>query len=242
MRRHVPILSLLAFWIILSGCAVYPTAPAYGHGPPPRVVVSQPEYLYVIPSFGVYFVPDISTEVFFVNGRWYYTARGVWYWGASYRGPWTYIEVRHIPRQLKKLPRDYRARYRSDYYRVPYGHWEKRRVDLPPRAPQKYSPPYVQQFKNNVYLNPRDHDVVFHDGSWYRRYKGLWYEGKSTTGPWRYREIASLPKAIKKLPPEYREKKQGKPYKEVPWPKVEQKYRKKIEKRDREWEDRDRDW
>ena len=237
MRRYTPYIALLVAVLLSSGCVAYQTPPAYGHEPAPRVVVSSaPEFLYIIPSFGVYFVPNISAEVFFVNGRWYYGASGAWYWGASYRGPWTHIEVRHIPRQLRRLPRDYRTRYRNDYYRVPYGHWEKRREAVPPKA-QHSTPPYVEKYKRNVYLSPKSPDVVFHDGSWYRRYKGIWYQGKSNTGPWRYREMEKLPKTIKKLPPEYRNKKPGKPYKQVPWVKVEKKYRKKMEKRDREWRD-----
>ena len=236
MKRYAPIVLLVVAVFLISGCTVYQTPPAYGHEPAPRVFVSAPEFLYVIPSFGIYFVPNISTEIFFVNGRWYYSASGVWYWGSSYRGPWTYIEVRHIPSHLRKLPRDYRARYRNDYYRVPYGHWEKRREEVPPRVKQS-SPPYVEKYKGNVYLAPQNPDVVFHDGSWYRKYKGIWYQGKSNTGPWRYREMEKIPKTIRKLPPEYRISKPGKPNKQVPWPKVEKKYRKKMDQRDREWGD-----
>jgi hypothetical protein len=219
MRRYGPIIALLAAVLVSSGCAAYQTPPAYGHEPAPRVAVSAPEFLYVIPSFGVYFVPNISAEIFFVNGRWYYSASGAWYWGASYGGPWTYIEVRHVPRYLRRLPRDYRTRYRNEYYRVPYGHWQKRRQQLPPRV-KSSPPPYVQK---------------------YNRYKGLWYQGKTNTGPWRYPEIGFLPKAIKKLPPEYREKRPDKPPKQIPWPKVEKKYRRKMEKRDREWKWEDDD-
>lgn len=236
MKRYRLIFALMAALIVSSGCTVYQTAPAYGHEPPPRVVVSQPEYLYIIPSYGVYFVPDISAEVFFVNGRWYYSVRGVWYWGTSYRGPWTHIEIRYIPRQLRKLPRDYRTRYRHKYYQVPYGHWKRRYQEVPPGS-KSGSPPYMEKYKNNIYLNPRDHDVIFHDGAWYRKYKGLWYEGKSNAGPWRYREMEKLPKTIKKLPPEYRQREPGKPAEQVPWWKLEKKYKKKMEKRDREWGD-----
>lgn len=236
MRRYAPIAALLAVLLLGSGCTVYQTAPAYGHEPPPRVVVNPPEFLYVIPTFGVYFVPNISAEVFFFNGRWYYSARGYWYWGASYRGPWTRVEVRFLPRQLRHLPRDYRTRYRNEYYKVPYGHWEQRRQALPPR--DRYErPDYVRKYKGDVYLHPRDPDVVFHDGYWYRRYKGVWYQGKSSKGPWRYRDYDYLPKPVKKLPPEYRMPRPDRPYKEVPWDKVQKKYRKKMEKRDREWEE-----
>ncbi|UCF88927.1 MAG: hypothetical protein JSV70_01335 [bacterium] len=238
MRRSILIAVLLAAALANYGCAVYQTPPAYGHEPAPRVVAVAPEFLYVIPSFGVYFVPNISAEIFFVNGRWYYNARGVWYWGMSYTGPWTYIEIRQIPRQLRKQPRDKRDRYRHEYYRVPYGHWEKRRKDLPPRAEPK-PPPYLNRYKGNVYVHPRDPDVVFYDGYWYRRYKGLWYQGKSSAGPWRYPEIGFLPKPLKKLPPDYRKERPEKPYERVPWDKVQKKYRKKMEKRDREWEEDD---
>ena len=40
---------------------------------------------------------------------------------------------------------------------------------------------------------------------------------------------------MKKLPPDYRQSRPQKPYKPVPWPKVEKKYRKKMERRDMEW-------
>jgi len=239
MKRYTPILALFVISIFASGCTLYQTPPpAYGYqapnNAPDRTVVSEPQFLYVIPSFGVYFVPNVSTEIFFVDGRWYYTVRGVWYWGSSYRGPWTHIEVRNVPGPLRRLPRDYRTRYRNKYYKVPYGHWQKRRQDLPPRSGGT-PPPYVNKYKGNVYFSPRDPDVVFYDGSWYRRYKGLWYQGRSNSGPWRYPGIGFLPKAVKQLPPDYRQPGPGRHYKQVPWEQVQKKYRKKIDRRNREW-------
>lgn len=117
-----------------AGCVTYQTppvrygAPAPGYvGPPQAAIVVEPSYLVFIPGLQVYFVPDISADIFFYGGRWYNRLGARWYWGASYRGPWNFIEGGRVPRKLWELPPGYRKGH-DDYERVPYDRWEKKHM------------------------------------------------------------------------------------------------------------------
>ena len=227
-----------------AGCVTYQTpavryggqGPAYG-GPPPAAVIAEPGYMAFIPGLQVYFVPNISAEIFFYGGRWYNRIGTRWYWGASYRGPWNYVEVRVLPGPLRKLPRDYRGRYGSDRYRVPYGHWKKRDRDTPPPGHYK-RPSFLYRVPGpNVYVVPNvSAEIVFFNGSWYNRFKGVWYAGPSRTGPWNFVDEGKVPRKLWGLPPDYR--KRPEKYERVPYEKWEKKHKKKKRKGKREyWED-----
>lgn len=241
MKKTAVLLSLALLLTVLTGCVAYQTPPP-GYGgpppppPPPSVAFVEPEYLYVIPTFGVYFVPGITAEVFFYSGRWYYRSGGMWYWGLSYRGPWTFIEVRRVPSGLRRLPPDYRNRYRSDYYRVPYGYWQKRKEYRPPK-PSYSDPQYLYRVpKPNTYFYPGVSDEVFlHKKRWYNRHKGVWYSGPSYSGPWEHLDVERVPKDLRTIPPDYR--KREKEYEKVPY----EKFKKKRKGRGKDRDDDDDD-
>ncbi|NOY86451.1 MAG: hypothetical protein GXP52_04025 [Deltaproteobacteria bacterium] len=222
MKKMILVLSAATVFAAVSGCTTYYAGPPPSHPyetrapAPPFVTVSQPSYLILIPSLSVYFVPNASAEIFFYGGRWYYRLGTRWYWGTSYRGPWTYAELRVIPRPLRQLPRDYRARYRSRYYRVPYGHWKKRRQEPPPKVRYRH-PTHMYRVPNlNVYIIPGiSADIVFYNGGWYNRYKGVWYMGPHYSGPWAYLEESKVPRKLWELGPDYR--KDMKRYERVPY-------------------------
>ncbi len=102
------------------------SGPSYERpGPYPGTVIERPSNLYLIPGLSIYFVPEISFEIFFSGSLWYQRIEGNWYSGPSYRGPWRILAPKTIPKKFRKIPRDYRKRYR-EYDWVPYGYWEKR--------------------------------------------------------------------------------------------------------------------
>ncbi len=96
-------------------------------GPPP-VVVSPPSDLVLIPGTGVYFVPEISADVFFYDGFWWAPRGPGWYRAESPRGPWIIMDSRAVPPPLFRVPRDYRVVYRHERH-IPYGQWKKEHGD-----------------------------------------------------------------------------------------------------------------
>ena len=223
MRRHALVVSFSLIILLFAGCTVYTMGPAMGPPPgapppgPPVVTMNEPQFLYFMPSWGIYFVPGVSMEIFYYNGLWYYQARGTWYWGQSYRGPWAFMSFERVPRVLRKLPPDYRAQYRRPHYRVPYGHWQKRWNEPPPTT--KYKPPgfLYKVPKTGAYAYPNVPDEIFrYKDRWFKRYKGTWYWSWNYNGPWAYSNPDRVPKKLKDTEP-YPYWKDQKKYKTVPW-------------------------
>jgi hypothetical protein len=220
--RYLYLSGLLLAILIASGCTVYSAGPPPGAPPPgpPAVVIAEPEYLYLMPSWGVYFVPGVSIDILYYNGLWYYNARGIWYWGHSYRGPWLNLRVERVPKVLRKLPPDYRSRYRHDQYRVPYGHWKKRWEAPPPQTKQK-PPGFMYKVpKAGAYAYPdARNEMFFRKDRWYKRYQGVWYWSWSYNGPWAYINPEQVPKQVRNLPPQRYDQ-----YEKVPWEKGRKKW------------------
>jgi len=90
----------------------------------PPVVVAEPVEVALIPGSGVYFVADGGPDLFFYAGFWWSPRGDRWYRSRVYNGPWIVVEHRHVPVQIVRVPRDYRARYKKVKH-VPYGQWKK---------------------------------------------------------------------------------------------------------------------
>ncbi len=90
----------------------------------PPVVVAEPAVVALIPGSGVYFVADGGPDLFFYAGFWWSPRGDRWYRSRVYNGPWIVVEHRHVPVQVVRVPRDYRARYKK-VKPVPYGQWKK---------------------------------------------------------------------------------------------------------------------
>ncbi|HDL52986.1 MAG TPA: hypothetical protein ENH32_03340 [Proteobacteria bacterium] len=229
--------------LTVTGCVTYQTpamryggpGPAYG-APHPVVVVAEPAFMAFIPGLQIYFVPDISAEIFFYDGRWYNHIGARWYWGISYRGPWNFAEVRVVPAPLRKLPRDYRTRFRSGRYRVPYEHWKERAWETPPPDHHRM-PSFLYRVPGpNVYVVPGvSAEIVFYNGGWYNRFKGIWYAGSSRTGPWNFIGEGKIPRKLWELPSDYR--KRPEKYERVPYDKWEKKHKKRKGKREDDEDD-----
>jgi hypothetical protein len=242
-----------------SGSQRYPGGSTYTG--PPKVGIGKPDYMHYIYDFDVYYIPSIKYEIFYTNGLWYFRYNSAWYWGNNHNGPWTIVSARRLPRGLAKLP----DRYRSSRYkmrRVPYGYWKK---EPPGQAKKRYKKPpvlgiarpglviYLPSF--GIYYIPDSRfEVFFIAGNWYRFYENRWYASTIYKGPWDSVSDRDLPRELKKLPRNYRDRKhraEKVPYghwnRRVP-DRIGKKYdddRHDNRRRDRDDDDRDdrrRDW
>ncbi len=231
MKKMVLLLLLVLLAAASAGCVTY-SGPVVAYAvAPPNVVIGEPDFLYLVPYSGIYFVPGISAEIFFYSGRWYHRSGAVWYWSSGYSGPWASIQIRVLPAPLRKIKRDYRFTYARPFYKVPYGHWKNRRTAPPPI--KKYGPPaYVYKQPGGVYRYPgiKD-DIFYHDGAWYNRHKGVYYSGPNYKGPWKYVDTGKVPKSFRKMSPEFKSPTKRDSYKRVPWQEMEPKIRKRSQKR-----------
>ena len=91
---------------------------------PPRVYISSPPPLYVIPGTYAYFVPEVDVDILFYQDYWYRPHQGNWFRARSYNGPWAHIVPARVPGVLMKLPHDFR-RVPPGHQRIPYGHFKK---------------------------------------------------------------------------------------------------------------------
>lgn len=87
--------------------------------PLPRLVISGPPALVVVPGTYVYFAPDVGADMFFYHDHWYRRHNGGWYLSLGFNGPWR--GVREVPRDIVNLPPDYRH-IPPGHERIPYGH------------------------------------------------------------------------------------------------------------------------
>jgi hypothetical protein len=92
-----------------------------GIGVPP-VVIPAPPAVVLIPATYVYFVPDISADIFFYHGYWYRPHHGDYYRATSYNGPWVTLAHSAVPKAIMYVPADFR--------RVPPGHQKIQHADL----------------------------------------------------------------------------------------------------------------
>ena len=90
----------------------------------PPVVVVEPAAVVLIPSIGVYFVPDGDVDLFFYAGFWWSPRGDSWYRAEICNGPWVVVKRHVVPVQVIRVPRDYRVRYVKAKH-VPYGQWKK---------------------------------------------------------------------------------------------------------------------
>jgi hypothetical protein len=112
-RKTVLIVVFLAAFIGYAVTAYAEVNVNIGIGLPP-VVIPAPPPVVLVPSTYVYFVPDVSVDIFFYHGYWYRPHHGHYYRATSYNGPWVTLAPHAVPRSIKYVPADFR--------RVPPGH------------------------------------------------------------------------------------------------------------------------
>lgn len=99
-------------------------APAPVAAAPQPIYIEEPAEMVFIPRANVYFVPGVSVDLFFHDGRWWNRRGDRWYRASAYNGPWVAVGPRHVPRAVYRVPADYRTVYVREK-RIPYGHWKK---------------------------------------------------------------------------------------------------------------------
>jgi len=83
----------------------------------PPVVITTPPRLVVVPGTSVYYAPEVPTDYFRYNGRYYTVVNDVWSTAPAYHGPWVTIQIGQVPRPVRSVP--------VDYYKIPPGHLKK---------------------------------------------------------------------------------------------------------------------
>lgn len=132
--------------------AYYPPPPAYypppaayyAPEPPPvsEVVIEEPPQFIYSPRLGFYVSVGTPYDMVYCDNGYYLNRGGYWYYGASYWGPWSYVQARGLPPMLHRhryeriryyRDREYRAyiadrdHYRGRWYRPePRPGWERR--------------------------------------------------------------------------------------------------------------------
>ena len=88
-----------------------------GNAPPrpvtvarPTVVLEEPPVFIAPPRLGYYTAVGVPYDLFFNSGRYYLNQGGIWFSASSYIGPWLSIEVRSLPREMRRYPLE-RVRY-----------------------------------------------------------------------------------------------------------------------------------
>ena len=75
--------------------------------PPPVMVIREQPRVVVVPGSSVYVVDDdydLPYDMFHYGVYWYVYNDDYWYRARSYRGPFTVVETRYVPRPIWDVP------------------------------------------------------------------------------------------------------------------------------------------
>ena len=93
---------------------------------PPVIMVEEPSEVVFAPDLGVYFVPDSEMEIFYYRGFWW-SRRGIhWYHSRYYRRGWQFVMDREVPRQVFRVPVDYREKFGRERH-IRFRDWKEPR-------------------------------------------------------------------------------------------------------------------
>ena len=176
------------------------------------LVTGEPKYAPV-PGTGLQWVSNTESDVFRLGttGAIYYLVAGRWFSAPDFTGPWTFATPT-LPADFKKIPMEHpRSRVLASVpgtdaaaeavllAQIPQtARVNKKEVKAPDVAFQgtpefkPIEPTTVQRAVNT------DKDVFKVGDLFYMCYQGVWFTGKTATGPW---EVAStVPEQIYKIP------------------------------------------
>ncbi len=74
--------------------------------PPPRVVITTEPRIEVLQDIGIVNDPHCNDDMFRYHDSWYVARNNYWYRSANWRGPWTVVDVRTVPRPIFDVPRE----------------------------------------------------------------------------------------------------------------------------------------
>ena len=93
------------------------TPPTVQIAPPQIVFPSEPVLVEASP--GVRVVPDYDEEVFVVNNIYWVRRDGHWFRSAGWNGRWVYVEPRHVPQVIVRVPPGHYKHWKGH---GPHGH------------------------------------------------------------------------------------------------------------------------
>lgn len=175
--------------------------------------------LTLIPNTDVYTVRDDTDYDLYRYDGWYYIVDdGSWYRARSWRGPFTYIQMGSVPRDVVTVPMRYRrawsATTSTDYRRSTdrYVIRDTRVV----RPGRRYRGTYLS-FRTQPRMtlvrgtrvfyvrdNRFDRDLYRYGSNWYYVENGVWYVADSWRGPFFTMRWRDVPVTVRRVPSEYR--------------------------------------
>ena len=107
-----PFLAALLVALAASGCASGYGRSYYGFAvdisnapPPPSIALDTEPTTVLVPGTDVYEVDnDLGYDMFRYGPTWYVSYDSYWYSAPSYRGPFTLIRARSVPRRIYDVP------------------------------------------------------------------------------------------------------------------------------------------
>lgn len=195
--------------------------PAKGDSEVPTIFVSerpaelivtdgQPAYS-TITAAGLEYVRNTESDLFRLDGRFYYLVSGRWFSAASLRGPWRH--AKELPETFASIPADGE---KGHVLAVVPGSDEARLAVLEASIPRKASisrnagENVTVSYTGDPELEPipgtniqrvvnSPNDVLLFEGVYYLCLDAVWYRSKSSTGPWSVAD--NIPAAIYSIPP-----------------------------------------
>ena len=179
---------------------------------PAELIVTdgQPSYS-TIAAGGLEYVRNSESDLFRLDGRYYYLVSGRWFGAASLKGPWHHVEK--LPQAFAGIPPD--GPKGHVLVAVP-GSEEAQLAVLEAQIPRKASvsrdagKDVSVSYAGDPVLEPipgtsvqrvtnSPNDVLFVDGVYYLCLDAVWYRAQEPTGPWYVAD--NIPSEIYTIPP-----------------------------------------
>jgi len=134
MRRKILITSLL---LLAAGPAAMQVAVSEVH-----ISINLGAFpdLQPVPGYPVYYAPQMDSNYFFYDGRYWVYQDDNWYASNWYNGPWDLVDPEAVPLYVLRVP--------VRYYRRPPAYFRVWRADAPPRWDQHWGPGWAQHHRN----------------------------------------------------------------------------------------------
>jgi hypothetical protein len=172
----------------------------------------EPNYL-VVQGTNLLWVSNTESDVFRLGktGAVYYLVAGRWFSAPDFAGPWTFVTP-SLPADFKKIPLEHeRSRVLASVpgtdqaaeavllAQIPQTARVSKKEAKAPEVAFQGDPQFTPIEKTTVQRAVNTDKDVFKVGdSYYMCYQGVWFVGKSATGPW---EVASsVPQEIYQIP------------------------------------------
>ena len=128
MRKNVWVVLVIGglCLVVLASCGTYGYQQDRSSGG--NWMVDEPREVVMVPNSQVYFVPNLSFDLFFYNNFWWSQRENNWHRSNNYNGPWKIVDQRYVPTSVSRVPKNYRSTYEKEQH-IPYGQWKKQGND-----------------------------------------------------------------------------------------------------------------